>query len=419
MAGTLETLRDRIVASLSRPEVAAAARGLNAKVRLTADEGGFDIVVSNGVLTTERMQDDPSIAISASDTAWRSALELIPEPGFQSFTAWQLNNPEYTVTGDPLVIAQSRAFLEMMVENLRPRVPEPKSKTLRTFAGIDGQYHHVKGPSGSHDAIYAEMAGGGRPMLCLHTAGADSRQYHGLLTDLELRQRWKIIAFDMPFHGRSLPPPDWAGAQYTLDQAIYYDWCVAFLEQVVQRPAILMGCSMGAAIAMVVAAERPDLVCGLIALEAPVWPRGRRNPYLTHVAVHGGMHCAAYVRGLMAPTSPTRDRTTAAFIYAQGAPGVYDGDLVFYSDEFDGEQVARRIDGRQIPVYFLTGRYDYSATIGDARQLAALIEGATMIEMPDLGHFPMVENPERFREYILPVLASIDGTSTSSVMIHL
>jgi pimeloyl-ACP methyl ester carboxylesterase len=123
---------------------------------------------------------------------------------------------------------------------------------------------------------------------------------------------------------------------------------------------------------MVFAAERPDLVSGLIALEAPVRPRGRRNPYLTHVAVHGGMHSAAYVRGLMAPSSPTRDRTIAAFIYSQGAPGIYDGDLMFYSDEFDGEEVARRIDGKRIPTYFLTGRYDYSATVEDARTLAGL-----------------------------------------------
>ena len=160
---------------------------------------------------------------------------------------------------------------------------------------------------------------------------------------------------------------------------------------------------------MVLAADRPDLVAGLIALEAPVRPRGRRNPYLTHAAVQGGMHSAAYVRGLMAPSSPTRDRTAAAFIYSQGAPGIYDGDLAFYSDEFDGEKVARRIDGRRIPTYFLTGRYDYSATVEDARSLASWIEGATLIEMADLGHFPMTENPERFALYLRPVLERIAG----------
>jgi pimeloyl-ACP methyl ester carboxylesterase len=97
----------------------------------------------------------------------------------------------------------------------------------------------------------------------------------------------------------------------------------------------------------------------------------------------------------------------AAFIYSQGGPGIYDGDLMFYSDEFDGEEVARRINGKRTPTYFLTGRYDYSATVEDARRLSAWIEGSTVIEMSDLGHFPMVENPERFAFYFRPVLDAL------------
>jgi len=80
---------------------------------------------------------------------------------------------------------------------------------------------------------------------------------------------------------------------------------------------------------------------------------------------------------------------------------------MFYSDEFDGEEVANRIDGQRVSSYFLTGRYDYSATIEDAQRLSSLIPGAKMIEMPELGHFPMTEDPERFRTYLLPVLNAI------------
>ena len=39
--------------------------------------------------------------------------------------------------------------------------------------------------------------------------------------------------------------------------------------------------------------------------------------------------------------------------------------------------------------------------------LAAAVPGATFRLMPGLGHFPMSEDPERFREYILPVLDEI------------
>lgn len=409
-AGTIARLRERVAAALGRPEVGAMAPGLSARIRFASGDSAFDVLAQGGTLSIGEAGGEASIAIAAPEEAWNGALAPVPEPGFQSFTAWALKNPAFEVTGDPLLVAQARAFLEILVEALRPPVPAPDEAVPRSSEGITGRYHALAGPWGRHDAVYAEAAGSGPPLLCLHTAGADSRQYLGLLTDLELRARWRVIAFDLPFHGRTLPPPDWTGGPYALDQAGYRDWCAAFIEQAVGEPVVLVGCSMGAAIALVLAAERPDLVAGLVALEAPVRPRGRRNPYLTHVAVNGGLHSAAYVRGLMAPTSPTRDRSRAAFIYAQGAPGIYDGDLAFYSDEFDGEAVARRIDGGRVPTVFLTGRYDYSATLDDARTLASLVEGARLVEMPDLGHFPMTENPDRFRTYLLPALEHVrDG----------
>ncbi len=40
-------------------------------------------------------------------------------------------------------------------------------------------------------------------------------------------------------------------------------------------------------------------------------------------------------------------------------------------------------------------------------ELARRIKGATYRTMEGLGHFPMSEDPERFREYILPVLDEI------------
>jgi pimeloyl-ACP methyl ester carboxylesterase len=168
---------------------------------------------------------------------------------------------------------------------------------------------------------------------------------------------------------------------------------------------------MGAGIALALAAERPDLVKAVIALEAPLRPRGRRNPFLTHAKVNGGWHSAAYVRGLMSPTSPAEDRRRAAHIYAQGAPGIYDGDLVFYSDEFDGEVVAKRIDGRRIPVALLIGHYDFSATVSDAHALAGWIECAVVTEMPELGHFPMTENPAVLLKYLRPILAALSSSA--------
>ena len=54
--------------------------------------------------------------------------------------------------------------------------------------------------------LYIEEAGQGIPLLCLHTAGSDGRQYRGLLNDKRITDNYRVIVFDMPWHGKSSPP---------------------------------------------------------------------------------------------------------------------------------------------------------------------------------------------------------------------
>jgi hypothetical protein len=49
-----------------------------------------------------------------------------------------------------------------------------------SFEPIVGRYMHLDLFGRAH-RIYVEEAGQGTPLLCLHTAGADGRQYRGLM----------------------------------------------------------------------------------------------------------------------------------------------------------------------------------------------------------------------------------------------
>jgi pimeloyl-ACP methyl ester carboxylesterase len=86
---------------------------------------------------------------------------------------------------------------------------------------------------------------------------------------------------------------------------------------------------------------------------------------------------------------------------------VFKGDLFYYSVDYDGHKVVDRIDTKKIPVYFLTGEYDFATSPADTRALAARIPGATFVEMKDNGHFPMSENPQVFMGYLRPILTEI------------
>ena len=66
----------------------------------------------------------------------------------------------------------------------------------------------------------------------------------------------------------------------------------------------------------------------------------------------------------------------------------------------------RKIDNSKCPIYLLTGEYDYSATPEETKILADTI-GIEMVKMKNVGHFPMSENHELFRVYLLEALKII------------
>ncbi|MBR1220395.1 alpha/beta hydrolase [Bradyrhizobium sp. U87765 SZCCT0131] len=396
-------LHARLAVALGDPELRRLGAGLRAGLHLHGMGEEIRLRLDDGEVSFD-VQAPADIVLRAGVADWERVLTVPPPPRFQAFTAFAIANDAFTVEGDPLRIAQARGVLERLFELVCASPAAPAETMPRDIGEIAGRYHQVTLDEGVCD-MFADSAGEGRPVLFLHTAGADGRQFLSQLADIGLARGYRMIAPDMPFHGRSLPPSGWKGEAYQLTAARYLGWCSAFIEQVVGERVIVAGGSMGAAMALMLAAERPDLVAGAVAIEPPFRSKGRRNPFQHHVAVHAGLHNPAFVRGLMSPTSPLDQRRRAAWIYAQGAPQVYTGDLAFYSDEFDGAVVAPKIDAARTPVALLCGTYDYSATPEDGEKLAALIPGAMMRVMDGLGHFPMCEHPDLFRPHLVAALA--------------
>jgi pimeloyl-ACP methyl ester carboxylesterase len=76
------------------------------------------------------------------------------------------------------------------------------------YEAISGRYLRCD-LLGEPHRLYVEEAGQGIPLLCMHTAGADTRQYRGLLNDSRITKNFRVITFDMPWHGKTSPPPGW------------------------------------------------------------------------------------------------------------------------------------------------------------------------------------------------------------------
>ena len=268
---------------------------------------------------------------------------------------------------------------------------------------IIGRYARIE-----NQRIYFEEAGQGIPLLCLHTAGSDGRQYRAVLNDPEVTKHFRVIAFDMPWHGKSSPPAGWHTEDYRLTTERYTGMIMEFAHALALERPVVMGCSIGGRIVLDLALKHARELRALIGLQTGAYvERYYDAAWLDHPEVHGGRACGAVAYGLMSPLSPEAERWETVWHYMQGGPGVFTGDLHFYQVEGDIRGRIGAIDTAACPLYLLTGEYDYSASPRDTETVLARVKGAKFTLMKGLGHFPMSENPEAFLGYLRPVLEEI------------
>jgi pimeloyl-ACP methyl ester carboxylesterase len=276
---------------------------------------------------------------------------------------------------------------------------------------ITGRYLHVELGDSTYRVAFEE-AGQGIALVCLHTAGGDLRQYRHLLNDREVTERFRVIAFDMPWHGRSLPPDGAWDRRYVLTRQFYLDFVQAFCAALeLDRPALL-GCSMGGYLMLDIAVRQPGLYRALIGVQprafAPFWTH--LDAVLDHPEVnyHG---FTEVVRSVSAPCAPADRRREVEWIYSQAGPGVLAGDFHYAAEDHDVRDTLRDVDPRAAGLYVIGGDWDPSCLPEHTDELAALAPGLPVTRIPDAGHFPPSENPESFRTALLPILAEVAAAS--------
>ena len=108
--------------------------------------------------------------------------------------------------------------------------------------------------------LYIEEAGQGIPLLCLHTAGSDGRQYRGLLNDKRITDNYRVIVFDMPWHGKSSPPEGLQNEEYKLTSRGYIQMILEIADALELDKPVVMGCSIGGRIVLYLAHQHASRV---------------------------------------------------------------------------------------------------------------------------------------------------------------
>jgi pimeloyl-ACP methyl ester carboxylesterase len=354
----------------------------------------------------------PAFTLAAPAAVWAKFLLPVPPRHHHGIFAMHYRVPEFSIQGDQLAFMQHAHIARRVLEigkwlALGHTLPVPVTLAPRhgprAVPKAQGGYVPVTVGDTTYQ-IYYETAGTGRDVLCMHTAGSDGRQFHGLMADPRITAGHRLVAFDLPWHGKSPPPDGAVPGSWRLNTDLYVDLIMGFIAAAGLRQPIALGASMSGEICLELAYRHPGSFGGIIACEACEKIERRQTAWAAHPQVNQSLFVPEWIRTLSAPQSPAEYQEQITWQYGQGGPAVFHGDIAFYSGDWDARERVGRIDTNRCRLFMLTGEYDYSCTTEMSQATAAKIAGARFQAMPGIGHFPFAENPVLFADYLLPVL---------------
>jgi pimeloyl-ACP methyl ester carboxylesterase len=111
--------------------------------------------------------------------------------------------------------------------------------------------------------LYYALTGDGPPLVLVHGSWGDGASWD--LVAPALAQRFRVLIYDRRGHSRSERPPTQGSTEEDVDDL------AALIEHLDLAPAHVMGTSSGAALALRLAARRPELVRSVAGHEPPLF----------------------------------------------------------------------------------------------------------------------------------------------------
>jgi len=243
-------------------------------------------------------------------------------------------------------------------------------------------------------------AGVGPPLVLVHGAGGSAELWPRQLD--ALADVAQVLAPDLPGHGP-------LGGRGRPSIAAYAEWLDAFLAAVTEEPVILVGHSMGGAVAQALALLRPERLAGLVLLATGA--RLRVVARLVELLRHDPREGQSLIQDLSFGAAAAPEcAALVARVLREGPTLVTLGDYLA-CDRFDARE---RLGAIRIPTLVVAGAADRLTPPRYARFLAEAIPGARLVEIEAAGHFPQLEQPEPVNAAIRAFLAERRAAVMSS-----
>ena len=259
---------------------------------------------------------------------------------------------------------------------------------------------------------YAKL-GNGPPLVLLHTIRTQL-EYFRALAPL-LAEKFTVYAVDLPGHGHS-----------PIDKSVQYDepymrkGIVGFLETLDLRDVTIVGESIGAVLALTVAAEVPDRIRAVYALntydyETRYGDGIRRGNWFANLIV-GSLQIPVF--GAIGAALANRWILGKIMGGGYADPRKLPADLL---DEFDKtgrrlnyhyverkvlaawrswSKARERYSGVKAPTTLIYGDKDWSR-VPERERTKATLRDARLFTLPNTGHFSSVENSQEVASIIL------------------
>lgn len=243
-------------------------------------------------------------------------------------------------------------------------------------------------------AYYTVSGAPGSPhtLLLIHGAGGSHLDWPASLRRLP---NARVYALDLPGHGRSAPPAHDSIAGYSA-------WTAEWMRALKLPPAVLVGHSMGAAIALELALQEPGLVRALVLIGA-----GARLPVSPHI-----------LEGLQ--QSP-QDIIPRIIGWAYGRDFPEEGKAlarrrleqvpaaVLYRDFLACSRFDRRAELKNIdqPALILAGSEDRMVPLALSEELHGGLPRARMVTFAGAGHMLTFERPAEVASAVSEFLAGL------------
>ena len=310
-----------------------------------------------------------------------------------------------------VVVLLSAAILPLIypIPELETVPPQKLAQPGDKFAEVDGV-----------NLRYTETGTAPPTLLLLHDFGSSVFSWRKVTG--ALGEQARVIAFDRPGFGLSERPavaPGETGVQNPYTPEAQVALSVGLLDKLGVKKAVLIGNSAGGAVAVNFALTYPERVAGLVLVDPALQsggppalirslyntPQGRRiGPYL--MRPFGGDAGLEQLRRAYADPSRLSDADIAGYRRPLKADG-WDRALWEITKANKPGDLFSRLGELKVPTLVVSGAKDNLIPVEQSQKAAADIDGAAINVLPDCGHLPQEECPQKFLAVVTPWLNTL------------